>query len=58
MGMTIVMTMMCLTGSAMFVHDKMCIILPKCLVRVLLLAKFCFDRRNKKKLTRRTFEFS
>ena len=25
---------MCLTGSAMFAHDKMCI--PKCLVRVML----------------------
>ena len=33
-GMTIVMRMMCLTGSAMFAHDKMCI--PKCFVRVML----------------------
>ena len=36
-GMTFVMRMMCLyTGSAMFAHDKMCIILLKCLVRVML----------------------
>ena len=33
---TIMMRMMCLTGSAMFAHDKMCIILPKSLVRVML----------------------
>ena len=31
-GMTFVMRMMCLTRSAMFTHDKMCIILPKGLV--------------------------
>ena len=31
-----VMRTMCLTGSAMFAHDKMCITLPKCLVRVML----------------------
>ena len=36
MGMTFVMRMMCLTGSAMFAHDQMCIILPKCLERVML----------------------